>query len=220
MRRHAAAGLALAASIVLLAGCSAAPSLPPGLTPAGVKALIDEQNAAWWNGMFPDEPQPVIEPVSYDTYEVQGPRVEECMLTAGIPGVTVSGNGGYIFDPNDREVMDAFNRQMYICMMTYPAAFDFDAPEERGYYSPEQLAFIYDYVVERTMPCLNMLGYTMPEPPNRETFIETFYVSGYSLPYYQLSPGLTDTEAWERVLLRCPPPPIGQWYFPTGGSFE
>jgi hypothetical protein len=211
--------LAAVASSLLLAGCSAPPALPPGLTPAGVKALVDQQNANWWNSMFPGEPAPVIEPLSYDTYEVQGPRVEECVRAAGIPGVTVSGSGGYSFDPNDRETMDAFNRQLYICMMTYPRALDLDPPEEMGYYSPEQLAYIYDYVAARTAPCLNMLGYTMPEPPDRETFVRTFYTSGSSLPYYQLNPPLTDDVMWERVLRECPPPPIGEWYLPTSSYF-
>jgi hypothetical protein len=219
MRRHAAAWLALAASIVLMAGCSSAPTLPPGLTPAGVKALVDQQNANWWNSMFPGEPRPVIEPLSYDTYDVQRLRVEECTRAAAIPGVTVSGNSGYVFDPNDHVVMEAFNRQMYICSMTYQAEFDFDAPEENGYFSPEQLAYIYDYVVERSMPCLNLLGYTTPELPDRETFVDRFYVSGYSLPYYQLTPGLIDVRVWERVLRECPPPPIGQWHFPTTSFF-
>jgi hypothetical protein len=180
---------------------------------------MEQQNANWWNSMFPGEPRPVVEPISYDAYEVQAPRVAECMRAAAIPGVDVQSNGQYNFDPTDPEVMDAFNRQLYICSMTYPGEFDFDAPEEQGYFSPEQLEYIYDYVVERTMPCLRMLGYGIPEPPTRGEFVETFYTSGYSLPYYEVTPALVDVEVWERVLRECPPPPIGEWYFPSTSYF-
>lgn len=197
--------VAVAASIALTTGCATAPGLPPGLTEAEVQEIVDAQNAEWWSSMFPDEPQPEVEPIEYISRSGEGTQVTDCILAAEIEGVRES-QGGLTFSQSDPGVNDAFNRQQFICSLQYP--FDIAQPEEFWFFSDDQLEYLDNYNVQRLVPCLRLLGYEV---------VEDVLASGdeyYWSPYYSMRPQPTTVNEWERIDLRCPPPPIGTLYRP------
>lgn len=208
--------LALAASALLLAGCAATPVVPPGITTEEFEAIIDQQNAGWWESIAPGEPRPVIEPIEYLQLGEESALVQQCILDANIDGVTESPGGSinFNYDPADPKSNNAFDRANYICAMQYP--YDRSDPAAMGYFSEAQLGYLYDYFAERSVPCLRMLGYSVSDPPDRQQFVDKFYVNGWWMPYYELTPGM-DERGWQQVQLHCPAPAlIGEWYRPFG----
>ena len=189
----------------LMAGCAAEPELPAGLTDAEVQEIVDAQNAQWWSDMFPDEPQPVVEPIEYTSPSSEGTQVTDCILAAEIEGVRES-QGGLAFTSVDEEVNDAFSRQQFICSLQYP--YDISQPEDFGYFSDEQVEYLHNYNTRRVLPCLRLLGYFVMDAPAASS--EGYYWT----PYHSMSPQPTSASEWERIDQRCPPPPFGGLYRP------
>jgi hypothetical protein len=199
----------VAALCVLLAGCSAGRAVPPGLSPDEVQRLIDEQNALWWNEMFPGEPQPVVEPIDYVEPGSSYVQSQKCIIDANIQGVRAQEDGGLSFASDSTAAQDAFNRANYICTLSYPS--DVSDPEALGYYSDEQLDYLDDYYRERLTPCLRLLGFEVPD-----RLAGGLGQSNFAMPPYWIMTPQPQTDAeWSMIDLRCPPPPIG----PTGYGF-
>lgn len=182
---------ALAATAVL-AGCASPRALPPSATPAEVRAVIAEQNRQWWDSIAPGEPMPVIEPIEYADPKGINPGLNECMSSI------------------DTTVQGSWDRAMFTCSMLYP--YDYAEPEAFGIYSRAQLEFLYDYFSRRLSPCLEFLGYEVPEGPSLEGFTAGEF-SGWT-PYYAMRPTPLTAAEWRRIDLRCPVPPIGVFYRP------
>ena len=195
----------LAASALLLSGCAQAPAIPPGPSVDEVQAILDAQNEDWWNQMFPTEPMP-------DTAVVRSipptdtTTVNECVDAAHLEGVTVTGNGIQI-DGDTEE----FNRVYFVCLQQYPVLFDEN--DDLGYYTTEQLDYLYTYFTDRLVPCLELLGYSVGNSPSRASIVGATYLTW--VPYYAMVPQPTTAEEWQRIDVRCPPPPFGM-YWRTG----
>jgi hypothetical protein len=199
----------LAASALLLAGCAPAPQMPAPITPAEAKQRVDDNNRAWWNAMFPDEPMPVVEPIEYLKPNSRGTEITDCITKAGIGGLDPGPDGS--FSPDGRELQDLANRVQFICSLQYP--YDISEPSKMGYLSEEELAWNWAYNRERLVPCLRLLGYTINEPGGD-------YVEGSGnlwLPYFDMTPVPASDSEWASIDLRCPPSPVGPLYRPTGG---
>ena len=186
---------ALAATLgaaVVLTGCSSAVTLPPGPTQAQVKAVMAEQSRQWWDSIAPEQPMPVIDPVAYISPFGDAHELLDCIDEFG------TGN------------QDTFERANFVCSQKYP--YDFSDPEMIGLYSPEQLIYLYDYFATRLTPCLQSLGYTVVGQPQRDSFTDTYYLEWS--PYFSLTPQPLTKSEWQRVDLRCPPPPLGTFWRP------
>lgn len=203
--------LGLVASASLLAGCAPEPELPRPMTPDELAATIELTNRGWWESMFPDEPMPEVEPVAYLGVGDPAAVIDECVLNANLPGVTASDGGGFSFDSSSVEAMDAFNRQYFICAMSYPTDYSDVDLEEMGWLGQGQLGWMYDYLTERSAPCLALLGYRIPAPPEREEYVAGYYTRGAWNPYFQATPFIDEPD-WPIIDYRCPPPPIGGAY--------
>lgn len=197
--------VALVASTVLMTGCAPAPELPRGLTDAEVQEIVDAQNAQWWAEMFPNEPQPAVEPIEYITPSNDGTQITDCILEAQLEGVRES-QGGVNFSDPDPIVNDAFNRQQFICVLQYP--FDISQPEDFGYFSEGQLEYLDNYNTQRLVPCLRLLGYGVLDDSGASG--DGYYWS----PYYSMRPQPTTASEWKRIDRSCLPPPIGALYRP------
>jgi hypothetical protein len=202
MRRIVAA-VALAASSVLLAGCMPESTFPESMTPAEVRELIAEQDAMWWEAIAPGEPQPEVDPIEYVRPGEESTLVMDCVIDAGIPGVTATSDGYYTYEGDDED-MGALNRQQYICQQLYP--YDPGDPPALGYFTPEQIAWLNNYVKTRLVPCLQLAGFTIGTPAYSIQYVWT--------PYFELHPMPQGSAQWDRVDLMCPPPPYGAMYRP------
>ena len=201
MRRAAWTPVALVC--VLLTGCTSGRDIPPGPTPEEVQLIIDEQNASWWSQMFPEEPQPVVEPLEYIEPESSYFQSQKCIIEANIQGVRQTAEGGLSFASDDKTVQDAFNRAMYVCTLSYPI--DVSQPELLGYLSAEQLDYLDDYYRERLAPCLRLLGYTVPDPSPRDDIQSSISY----MPYWTMTPQPTTEAEWSMIDLWCQPAPFG-----------
>ena len=200
--------VALAASGLLLAGCTPAPDLPPPMTYAEAKKRVYEQNLEWWNSMFPDEPMPEIEPIEFLDPLNPGTAGLQCLADAQLEGVVVDiETKSWSYEGNaDRTALD---RLQFTCALQYP--YDVSDPEKIGYLSDEQLSWIWDYNRTRLVPCLRMLGFTVADRD-----YDYFGSGEYWIPYYEMSPIPTAVQ-WPWIDTRCPPSPVGPLYRPTSG---
>lgn len=194
--------VALAASVALLAGCSAAPQLPPPLTKAEAEELVDQQNAAWWNSMFPDEPMPTARVVAYLDPHDPGTAITDSLISANVDTISMG---------TDAAANDAFNRAMFVCSLRFP--YDLSDPEDFGMLSEAQRAWLWSYNQSRLVPCLQSLGYLIENRTGDFDARDAYHSDWW--PYFDIQPIPQDEGEWARIDLRCPPPPIGQTYRPT-----
>jgi len=197
------AGPVLAASVLLLVGCAPAFEAPPPITYAEAKKLVHEQNLEWWTSMFPDEPMPLVEPVEFlDPGSSTGEEVTECLRVAELEGISIASDGSWSSTGSSTEQVQAMNRAQFVCSMRYP--YDMRDPEEMGYLSDEQTAWIWSYNRERLVPCLQLMGYSVT---NRTSD----YVPGsneYWSPYFEIWQQLKKSD-WDLMDARCPQSPVG-----------
>lgn len=199
--------LAIAASALLLAGCTQAPPPPAGLDPATVQAIINQQNADWWTSMFPDAQQPVIDPIETTTVTTVDAAIQNCMLSA-IPGTFPAATGGNMYiDPA------VSKRALFVCSLQYPL--DLSDPVALGYLSQAQLLYLYDYYSERLVPCLTFIGFSFSERPSLRSYLSGG--AGYWMPYYDMRP-IPTADQWSAIDLRCPPPPYFANARPPAGA--
>jgi len=195
--------LALGASVLVLAGCAPAFEAPPAITYAEVKKLVHEQNLEWWNSMFPDEPMPQVDPIEYvDPESSTGEEVTDCLRDADLDGISIANDGSWSATGTSTEQMEDMNRAQFVCAMQYP--YDIRDPEQIGYLSDEQTAWIWSYNRERLVPCLQLMGYSVV---NRSSG----YVAGsneYWSPYFDIWQQLKKSD-WDLVDARCPQSPVG-----------
>lgn len=202
--RLAAMGLALVASALLLAGCAPATIIPPGPTTEELRAIVAAENANHWKAMYPNEPQPSVQPVAYlPSTQVESAR-NQCLLAAGIKNI----DRAFTKLDFDLSVLDQVQRRNFVCGVEYPI--EISNPELRGYLSPAQLGYVFDYLTDRTAPCLKLLGFTVLPAPSREVFVDSYYLAQPWSPY-SLVRGLSLDDR-HGIDLRCPPPPIGPDY--------
>lgn len=208
---RARALVALAESVALLAGCTAAPELPAPLTKAEAEELIDQQNAAWWNSMFPDEPMPTARVVAYLDPRDPGTAINDCLISADIDGLAVGADGSWNMTKVDAATNELLNRAMFVCSLRFP--YDLSDPEDFGMLSDAQRAWIWSYNQNRLVPCLQSLGYVIENRTGDFDARDSYHSDWW--PYFDIQPVPQDEGEWARIDLRCPPPPIGQTYRPT-----
>lgn len=198
---------ALAASVLLLAGCASAPAMPEPLSPAVIKGQMADTAQQWWQAMFPSVPQPAVDPVEYLPRDEAMPKIVGCLKSAGIEGLLFGPDESWIYLGNDPDVVDEVNRTYYVCAQQYPLSFD-----DEIFLSAEQREWIYHYERERLVPCLQLLGYSLANRTGE-------YLPGTDdswTPYYEMYPTPAGSD-WERIDLRCPPSPVGPLNRPNDG---
>jgi hypothetical protein len=204
MSRRLGIAAALAATM-MLAGCVAAPALPPAATESEVRNFLTNQNVQWWLSMFPEEPVPQVQVVETLGYTAQSQAVNGCVAATGQPAIR---------NPADSSQPDfaIYERALWFCFQQYPVRTQ-DVIAQ-GYLSHEQLSYLYDYYVRRLVPCLVTLGFQVAGVPNRGQFIELSLGYPSWSPYDKLTPQPTDGRAWDSVVAQCPPPPFARFLAP------
>lgn len=99
---------------------------------------------------------------------------------------------------------DAVALAEYVCIAQYPLQPQFYQP-----LGDARLRQSYEYHVSTTIPCLQGLGYTTPEPPTAEVYIATYRATGEQWMAQHVG-GLPD-ESWDQ----CPPVPSAAGLFPS-----
>jgi hypothetical protein len=190
----------LAVCALLLAGCAAAPTLP---SPPG-EAELDEYSSGQldelWDVIAVAAPQPDVPRVEFTTADEWAETQAACLTAAGLPARSVS--GGFTIDGYGALTPVQAVVAQWTCLKQYPVD-----PRENGYLGIDEILYAYDYFVDRLGPCLSLLGYDVPLPPDRLAYVGTLRTGMYWNPYDAVvATGATD-EDWERVDARCPPLP-------------
>jgi len=171
------------ASPTVAATPTAAGSTPSG--PAGYDGLLEAQ-ARQYGITDP----PVVEVVRVVEPAEQPALIEECMAEAGFE----SDGGGWAV-PVDQK--DALGLAMYICYAQYPIDDKYLTP-----LTDIQREKIYRYWVDVRSPCLEDMGYEIPDPPT----LESWLAGGEDwAPHYYL--GHLSVDEAQVAQTRCPENP-------------
>ncbi|WP_256838023.1 hypothetical protein [Ornithinimicrobium faecis] len=125
---------------------------------------LEDHLEGYWDelGMDGERPDvPLVREVDDDEWRVVR---ADCMTQEGFPPRVNSESAGLNWEVPAEQV-DAFDLATYTCEAKYPRRMDYLQP-----YSPEQLATIYDWFEQETIPCLAAAGYQVGEVPTLEVF--------------------------------------------------
>ena len=183
-------GLALGASVLLLAGCGTATPIPPGLTDDEAKAIVAQRLGA---SRF-DNDRPPIDVVEFATMDSWSSMQVTGLRAAGINAEEIS--GGYAVR-GDGDTSEYFEKAQFTCDSQYPVD-----PRTQGYLSDAQADYAYDYLTERVTPCLELLGYpVVPSAPDHASFVNALPAALWT-PYLSIT--ATPAE-WAAINAKCPP---------------
>lgn len=147
-----------------------------------------------------DDP-PEVEVVRETRPEEIGELVAKCMQEQGFDAKAFpDGSWETSAGPGQGE---AVAMAEYVCIAQYPLQPKFYQP-----YDDDKLRQSYDWHVNTTIPCLQDLGYTTPEPPSVEVYIETYRARGEQ--WMAQTAGDLPFETFDR----CPPEPSAAELFP------
>lgn len=119
-----------------------------------------------------------------DSFAEQKAAVDECMAATTAP---------------DRDLVQ------WLCFKRYPVSPD--SPDLDFILNKAQADYLYDYYVERLIPCLESIGMTVGEAPRRVEFTRLPYGAlGWS-PYLVMSPQPRADDDWQWVISQCGTPP-------------
>lgn len=196
------------AALLLVSGCAATTTVPPGPTEAEVDALVSQQLDEQW--ILLDLPRSVAKPqvtrVAFTSPSTWSYRQLGCYLSSRLDARDSSGditvNG---LQPGVQSASPyAVQLAVWTCQAQYPRD-----PRLTGYLSDAQVLYMYDYFSTRLAPCLRLLGYAVPTPPARADYLASVRSGGAWDPYYSAD-GTAIVQApsdVERLNLQCPPLP-------------
>ena len=187
---------------MLLAACAPTTGLPRPLSQQEIDGIVARDNDYRWEFYFanrPDVARPVVERRGYVAPGLAADFYAKCLSTGGFDMAYVYGVGlEFGLDP---ATQTAAYLAYYICAAQYPVD-----PIARGFLSPDQLGFMYDYYVQRLTPCLRSLGYTVPQAPQRGDFIAASFNGDSWNPYDGVALAVS-SPVWTLIDERCPPLP-------------
>lgn len=139
--------------------------------------------------------------------------LHECMLEQGFPG-EIQGSGVKFALTTGQE--GAFALANYICKGKCPVAEIYMLPLDA-----DQWQAVYTFRQESTAPCLEELGYTVPEPPSPDVFVAS---EGDWDPLSEVERQVAGDiaqgrrESFDEVAATCPSsPPLDELFPPSTG---
>lgn len=141
-----------------------------GALPPGVPATYHADMAYQAESMNLTDP-PAVTPIrAVDQDEFDQVQVD-CLMEHGVDA-QLEPSGGFSYESGLGQE-DATNLAHYTCLGRYPMH------ERYGQqFTPEQLEIYYAWMVEKTIPCMESLGYPTPVPPTKETFVANYEARG------------------------------------------
>lgn len=152
------------------------------------------------------EDYPTIRIVSQDEWsEAQA----ACMQESGFEA-TAGPDGGLAFESVGEDQVDAKEQAYSVCLIQYPVD-----PMQYGDLPSDEIARLYDHYVNTSMPCIEALGHSVPEPPTKETWIDQ-YMNGNQIwspydPLNSLGPIANVEELQDEAYSQCPNYPEDFW---------
>lgn len=201
-------GRALAAvlALMVLTGCVQVARPPAhGLTAEQSMAVANARADQVWS----TSPYGESTPRDFDVTIVSAGEwpyaTVRCMADAGFYDYSVVGSEGVSFEGTEMH-----EGEMYAQLRCF-AGIQAD-PNELGGLNPDEFGYLYDYYRQTTVPCLQMAGVEISEPPTRAEFIESQgnWAPNPTLEGNPVSGFEAGQSAWNRstpggdLLARCP----------------
>jgi hypothetical protein len=171
MASRAGVAVVVAASALLLVGCSASPP-PSGLSSSEREAFrISRLDSQWRLTRLPSSLRPVVTSFEYLRPGERTRRYNECINELS-PGSVYSSEANRSLEialtggHTEAQILVE-----YECSARYPFR-----PEDLGFFGAAQLAAIYDYYDRWLVPCLYSRGFTVTSPLEQPPTVLT---SGY-----------------------------------------
>ncbi len=194
----------LAPLVVLLLLVSGCASQPPAVD-TGIDPLLAESLEASWtefSARYPDVSRPDVEVVRIMDAQARPAQLVDCLHEEGFPEAALDPDGGIAYEGSQ---LPAYDLAMYVCGARYPID-----PKYLQPLTDEQLGALYDYYANELVPCIEAEGYSAPEAPTRQYFIE-HYDEGAWLVYSDVSDATSSEAEWYRMNDVCPQITYSLW---------
>lgn len=134
------------------------------------------------------------------TPEEWGASVANCMSSSGFSGRATS-DGVFETGSIDPNIAPSYYSTLYVCEASYPID-----PRYTRALNASQLAYLYAYYRDVLIGCLENQGYSTPELPSQQAFVDSYASTAWT-PYAGIKP---PTEAeWVELQAHCPQFPDG-----------
>lgn len=184
------------------AGDEALPK-PPSMDSAdrdGQLQALQEQTAGLFHDRFPDEPLPAASLIRAIAPSEWSETIATCMTEAGFESHVKGGAVETASYPVEQALSQA--TAVYQCRVGYPIDPVYQQP-----YTPEEATFLYRYLVDTVIPCLEDEGYSTPDVPSEGTFEDQLNAGQEWSPFDSLAPG--SEEKYTSLTKACPAKPSG-----------
>ena len=201
MTRRAVLTTAAAASMVLLGGCVATTEIPAGGMSRSelLEVRAAQLDVAWERLDLPDELRPAEREFTVVPGDEWAARVAGCMTAAGyenyeaVDGRIQVGKASTLSEPSGEKL------DFYECRVLFQSD-----PADGAELNREQRDYLYDYYLTSLVPCLELQGVHIEDPPTREEFAETGVGVGWN-PYYAMDAlSFGEVVADDALLAACP----------------
>jgi hypothetical protein len=187
--------------LLLLAGC-ASPGTAQGSGEAGTGDW--EQ----FHSEYPDVPMPSTEVVRVVSLDEWASVMADCLHDAGFPDVTADDDGGISYSsPADQASQLALAK--YVCSAQYPID-----PKYTDEPTDDMVGELYEYLTKVQVPCLEEQGITVPEPPSKTIYIESYGEGDTWVPYLAIPAEAYGDGTFDELQELCPQGP------PPGSEFD
>ena len=190
----------IAVAALLLAACGATSNQEVSSHTETEAEGPSEEYIAWakeWYGDFyglTDLPE--VEFVRYVPSEELDFVIRQCVIDQGFPAPD-----GVNFDVPQENLENLYLAQ-YICARQYAIEGKY-----LGEWTEDQTRLQYKWTVEYLIPCLEVRGHSISEPPSETAFIDSWNNGGAFFPFQQVAldvPGLEFSVEWDKLARACP----------------
>ena len=172
---------------------------PTPLTDAETEAQrISEQDQAWVQVLtrFPQAVRPAVDAVEYVAIDETIEKLIECYESVGVPIDIGRDRHGNIGGVSTLSTTEAEAVAEFVCRQQL-------RPRPRAPINQAQLGWMYDYLTEFYVPCLEANGIKNPAPPSRSDFIANYPNQNW---FPSMGSAFMDNDLGEAIALACPPP--------------
>jgi hypothetical protein len=197
----------LATSALLLSACAERINPPPGPTDADVSSyltsiLLLRQEASQTHGHLS---RPETGPIEYLNFDSSSwsLKMEECLREQGYVEDASDAGGSLKWVSGQQGDTGTRRVEWYEC-----ATGSVRSSGQFGVMSMAQRDYLYSYYYRWLVPCFELNGVGVVDPPSREAFVDDPLRNGWWSPYFATKEPLTRAQL-DRLITACPAAPSG-----------
>lgn len=127
-----------------------------------------------------------------------------CLAEAGFSAQPIPGSGYEILGEIPPDQVEALRLASWSCKWQYPIDPRRNDSLDRG-----QAQALYAHLVDVTAPCIEQLGYRVPEPPSEDAWLASYLAAQERWdPVAAVATGLS-SDAFDQIMEQCPAEPDG-----------